>query len=302
MGSRAIVVVITVLTLGLVGGVVAVLSAGSSTSDVDEVDLVAGVELPSTALPDSAVTTADVDEPYDLLGFVECGSAPHEASLSARRRQDIVDAYWSAEIGNGIGDDEGFVLSVSLFVLDQGSLEQLSAVAAPHEVCVTGQHPDDYVSPGPQLGAGPGWRWLGSGGADGRAFLDLLTDQESYDALWGEYEASYKPPGVAQPHVDFIREAVLVIQSGGAGVAEGTMIGPCQRRFEGIEIVDDVVVVKMFRPGGDHGCVAVREVGTYMVAVDLSLTGPPPFEVGVRDGPRERAHDFVIVPTESADS
>ncbi len=107
----------------------------------------------------------------------------------------------------------------------------------------------------------------------------FVTDQSAYDRLWpllGE------GPEAGQIPIDFDRQVILTINHG-----SGVSFGPCGLRFDGFLVEDDTVVLDLFSPGGANICPAVAVGATYAVALDLDVTGPAPFEVAIRMGPRQ---------------
>jgi len=216
-----------------------------------------------------------------VAGFQLCSAETDGGSkVSAQRRQEIMDQAIDAGIAWGGGG--GLPSEVGLFVLDKPSLEILAAIAEPDEVCVSGQDPADYVEPGPQLEAGPGWRWLGSAKAAWIPGLDpdLITDADELQTLWATmFPETTEPP----PDVDFETESVLVLRT-----LNGITPGPCGFRFEGITQTETgLVVAEMFSPGGSSECLTIQVNGTYAVAIEHATVGEPPFDFAIQFGPRE---------------
>jgi hypothetical protein len=202
------------------------------------------------------------------------------ADISTERRQEILNLATESGIASGgsLGSDSQPV-EVNLYVRDEESLQKLSAIAEPSEVCVTGQDPEDYVEPGPQLLAGDGWRWLGS--AEKRWQSDdpiLLRTQLQLEDLW-----AVMPSSVPIPEIDFEDESVLVVQTN-RGVDPGGV--RCGFRFEGVTKSDDLVVARLFVPGGEQPCTLDNASGLYAVALDHGVVGSPPFDLALQYGPR----------------
>lgn len=218
-----------------------------------------------------------------VANFRLCPVKVYESSdVPAERRQEIMDQARAIGIAGGGSLGEDGPVELALFVLDEASLEALATIAEADEVCVTGQDPADYVEPGPQSSAGPGWRWLGaaevawSSGRD----PDLITDTDELGVLWS---TMFPEENGSPPAVDFGSESVLVLQT-----QNGITPGPCGFRFEGITRTDSgMVVAQMFTPGGLSVCPTIAIDGTYAVAIEHAAVGEPPFDFAIQFGPRE---------------
>lgn len=258
--------------------------AGAGCGDgghVDASEAPAGAA--TTTGPEGAAPTEtliDSQAILDRYGFTRCDGVAEPGDITAARGQEILFAAVDAGIAQGGSPGgDGSKAVIFLLVVDDPSLATLAGIAQPAEVCVTGQDPNDYVPPGPQALEGPGWRWVGAGsGAPIAGPFGFVADQATYDRLWpllGE------GPETEQIPVDFDRQVILTINHG-----SGVTFGPCGLRFDGFSVEDGTVVLDLFSPGGSQICNAMANGATYAVALDLDLTGPPPFEVAIRMGPR----------------
>lgn len=263
--------------------------AGTGCGDSRQVDASQGaVGATTTGGPEGAATTValiDSQAILDRYGFTRCDGVADPGDITAERGQEILFAAVDAGIAQGGSPGgDGSKAVIFLFVADDPSLATLAGIAQPAEVCVTGQDPNDYVPPGPQALEGPGWKWVGAGsGVQIAGPFGFVTDQATYDRLWpllGE------GPETDQLAVDFDRQVILTINHG-----SGVTFGPCGLRFDGFSVEDGTVVLDLFSPGGNQICPAMAVGATYAVALDLDRTGPPPFEVASRMGPRREPQE-----------
>ncbi len=230
----------------------------------------------------TSVLGIDGDALLAEYGFVRCDALMPHPDLTDERRNEIYGAVVDAGLGDSAALDPGHRVWLYLFVLDQSTLSELATIADPSEVCLSGQDPNDYVATGPQPLEGSGWRWIGAAGTETDERFGLITTQAGYDAMWEAFTATDSPVDGLQPVVDFGREAVLTLTTGGSGVN----VGGCGIRFDGFNVVDDAVVIDWFQPGGDTSCDGAYNFGTYAVALNLDEVGQPPLRVAVRTGPR----------------
>lgn len=263
--------------------VVALGIAGVACGDTEPIDT--GQATPS-ATSTIATTTApgliDTQALLERFGFTVCDGVPPAGDLTAERGQAILFAAIDAGIaGGGSPGGDGSRATISLFVLDEASLSTLAGLAEPSEVCVSGQDPNDYVPPGPQALEGPGWRWVGAGADVNLAEpFGLVTDQAGYDRLWPLLGDG---PETSRVTVDFEREVILTIVH-----RRGLSFGACGVRFDGLVVRDGTVVIDLFTPGGNQMCDAIGySPSVFAVALDRGVTGPPPFDVAIRSGPRQ---------------
>lgn len=265
-------------------------ACGSGSADLQTGDTDGSTTGPAVTTTTLADEQREGPEPVDLealldrYGFVVCDGIPPRGEVPPGRGTEIIHAVVEAGIGSGGGaGGDGYLPSMSLYVLDEPSLQTLSEIADPSETCVNGQDPNDYVALGPQPTEGPGWRWVGAGSAQMAQRLSLVTNQTEYDQLWSLLGEG---PEDAQVAVDFDREVILAIQHG-----SGVNFGRCGHRFDGFRMENDVVVIDWFSPGGNTGCTLALQHAIYAVVLDQSVVGGPPLAAAFRYGPRQTAQD-----------
>lgn len=218
-------------------------------------------------------------------GFTRC-AGPFYAEVDPEQSQQLIHRVVDEGLAaGGSAGGNGMGTSLMLFVLDEATLTRLAELTGPEGVCVTGQDPNDYVQPGPQLLEGPGWQWIGAGTADHLDHPDhlepgFITDQVRYDGLWSMLGEG---PETTQPIIDFDRQVIVAMRR-----SHAVTFGQCGSRFEGFHTEGTTIVVDLFTPGGWSFCNLPALHTIYAVALDLDLTGPPPFEIKVRSGPRQR--------------
>lgn len=234
----------------------------------------------------SAGCTSGESTVAEPAGFLLCSAVGDEAwTILPERRQEILTQAKDHGIAGG-GDLGARGLGVDgpvqldLFVLDDRTLETLERIAEPEEVCVRGQDPADYVERGPQTTSGEGWRWLGSSEVHPRPGEDpgLITTHDEFVATWSTLFSGNR----VLPDVDFESESVLLLQT-----AMGGLPGPCAFRFDGIsQNADGAVVAMMFLPGGTAECPTIVVWRTFVIVIEHSVIGEPPFEFSIQYGPR----------------
>lgn len=261
---------------------VALCLCGAACGDSRPVDTVEAAPGTIAGTTTTAVGLIDTQALLARFGFILCDGLPPAGDVAAARGQEILFAAIDAGIaGGGSPGGDGSRATISLFVLDEASLSTLAVLAEPSEVCVSGQDPNDYVAPGPQALEGPGWRWVGAGADVNLAEpFGLIADQAGYDRLWPLLGAG---PETVQVPVDFEQETILTIVH-----RRGLSFGACGVRFDGFAVRDGTVVIDLFTPGGNQMCDAIgHSPSVFAVALDRTLTGPPPFEVAIRLGARQ---------------
>lgn len=285
------------LVAGCLGLIATACGSGVEHQQADSLDATDSTTTATTVEPSTATGAEaqhpdagliDTQEILDRHGFVVCDGIPPVGEVPPGRGVEIIHAAVDAGIasGGGAGGD-GYLPSVSLFVLDDPSLSALAEIADPSEACINGQDPNDYVAPGPQALEGPGWRWIGAGGLHLESQLSLIMSEAEYDELWPHLGEG---PEQEQASVDFDREVILAITHG-----SGVNFGPCGHRFDGFAMEDQVVVLDWFSPGGYTSCETPLIYTTYAVALDRAVVGSPPLTVAYRYGPREPGRDQQVV-------
>ena len=129
----------------------------------------------------------------------------------------------------------------------------------------------------PQAREGDGWRWLATTAAPDETLLRYIDNSDGLGAFWEAAEAGNPEPDVALPEVDFEDEFVLVLSTRG----RGTQPVPCGVYFRGLRTDhDERTLTVVYEPDNSQEfCTAAYVYGQYMVAVERSYAGEPPFDI-----------------------
>ncbi len=239
-----------------------------------------GYWLDNTANAPMISFTEDLDERRAELAE----TLPDVRVVMANASRIELDRLWdramSEVTGQGIGTGAGVqtqwgggVVTLHLFVLDEATIVSVAEFADPAMVCVEGQEVERYTAPGPQAESGDNWRLLALREVD--VPFQATFDESAFEQTWSTFDPAEPPPAV-----DFEREIVVVIPTEGRGVVNG----PCGTRFDGWQLVDEVVRLDLPTPGGSTGCDAAWRPGAYLVAITSAEipAGPVAIEVSSR--------------------
>ncbi len=265
---------------------------GSSTATSPETSQAVPTEAttPTTIEGENVAQTGSTSAPVDVdallveYGFERCGIHEPNEALTDERREELFRATAAAGLGHGATMEPNSRVHLDLYVLNEEALKTLTTLVDPSEVCVDGADPEGYVPDGPQPLGGQGWRWLGAQSIEVGESRSLITTQAGLDSMWGAFQAGPEPlrgPISTQPAIDFSHEVVLTIQTKGWGINGGI----CGIRLDAVNVIDGLIVIDWFRPGGDAECPMSYDEGTYAIALDLDVVGPLPLRISLRGLP-----------------
>lgn len=221
--------------------------------------------------------SSDIDqrraEAAELLPGVQVVEANLSQDELGLLQNDLFELVTKQGLGTGAGTRinlDGGVVSLSLFVLDEATVNAVAELADPALTCLEGQEVAHYTAPGPQAVEGDGWRLLALREVD--AELEAMFDRSRFEEVWAGF-SSDEPV----PEVNFDSEIVVAIPTRGLGVTNG----PCGVRFDGWSVADGVLRLDMPSPGGATDCDAAYHPGAFLVALQPEGLPPGPVMVEV---------------------
>lgn len=144
----------------------------------------------------------------------------------------------------------------------------------------------------PQASEGDGWRWLATTAAHDETFLRYIDNSEELGIFWDAAEAGNPAPDTGLPEIDFEDEFALVLSTRG----RGTQPAPCGVYFRGLRVdADERTLTVVYEPDSSQEfCTAAYLFGQYVVAVERSYPGEPPFDILI-DEPGQAGQPAPIV-------
>lgn len=124
-------------------------------------------------------------------------------------------------------------------------------------------------------------RWLATTAAFDETFLLHVHNREELGAFWEAADAGNPAPDTGRPEVDFDKEFVLVLSTRG----RGTQPMPCGVYFRGLRVDrEERTLTVVYEPDNSQEfCDAAYTYGQYLVAVDWSYAGEPPFDILIEE-------------------
>jgi hypothetical protein len=216
---------------------------------------------------DAAARQAEIEAAFPDDGVVVVEVDWTMAELEALQQRVHTALNPRFEIGSSILVTQG-VVEIGLGPRTQERLAAVDELFAGEPVCVTGSDPALEPAPGPQLGAGDGWRLLGSEEGAGQPYrTGIATDPESFRALWADAGLSADAPAV-----DFENEVAVWFGAVFGSSCPGL-------RLDGVvfDHASSIVHAAIVNPEPHSACTADANPHAFVVAVPRSRLPPGPF-------------------------